>query len=410
MLNPRDHSYRWTLLFAGALALGVTACSSDDGGEDAGADAGVDSGVSFDATVVDSGTPDAGFPDSGPAPDAGHYCTMNGEVDVDGTGVPVADVSQTPVTVSNLTGTEMPAVLSCIDDPPSDNPPFINELCFAECVSFMGASPTQAEIDALEVTVFAQTMGGQPVDPSYDYVTGADRQPEARTGAGFDFVQNSQDCDSGWQLEIGYSNLGQVLAAETRYIVRVRTATTANADWPTVYMYNFIRRNDEVEDANCGNDEPRTAGRRFEFPIVPASLLSSAVTAAGGNVVGADDLGDGLGSGHAILEARDCAGGSGLTMEHVTGGFDTANAGAFYVGDDYSVSATPTETGALGLLLAVGFDGNTATSSSTIDVVAAVGASTDGTCTEEFGGIRMPVFSDGVTFVRMNRETVLHED
>jgi len=404
MLKPRDPTTRWTLLLAGALAFGATACSSSED-TDAGPDAGVeDSGIHPDATVVDTGIRyDGGVVDSGPPPDAGHYCTMNGEVDVYGTSVAVADVSGTPV--SNTGG---PAVTSCIDSPPSENPPFISEFCFTECVNFMGATPTEADVMALDVDVFEQTMGGNPVDPSYDYATGADRQPGANTTAGFRFVPNTMNCDSGWQIELGYSNIGHVLSSETRYVVRVRTATTANADWPTAYIYNFIRRNDQSPDNNCGNDEARIPSRMFEFPVVPASLLSSAVTAAGGNVVGADDLHDGLGSGHALLEARDCAGGGGLTIEGVTAGFSAAPAGAFYLDDDYAVDTTLDETAKTGLFLAVGFPGNTATSSATTNVAAAIGASTDGTCTEEFGGLQIPVYSDGVTLLRMNRETVLH--
>jgi hypothetical protein len=403
MLKRAHHTMPWPLLLGGALAL-TTACSGEDGG-DAGVDGGVDSGVVADSGVVqDAGFRDAGFPDSGPPRDGGHYCTTNGAVTVDGEAVPVGEPSTIPVTSAGTRG-----VLSCIDRPPNDNPAFINELCFTECLDFFGATPSEGEIQALDVAVFLQTLNGAPVDPSYDYATGQDRMPEGRTAAGFRITANAQDCDSGWQVELGYSNQGAVLSAETRYIVRVRTATTAKGGvWPTEYLYDFIRRNDQVPMVSvCGNAEQRIPGREFVFPVVPASLLASAATAAG-NVTGADDLFDGLGSGHALLEARDCTGGGGISMAHTTGGFLPAPAGAFYLDDELAVDSAATETAGNGLYLGVGFPGNTATSSATVQVSAAIGATTDGTCTEEFGGLEIPVFSDGVTFVRMNRETVLH--
>ncbi len=403
MLIPRDPNNGWTLLLAGALALGATACgSSDETDAGSGADAGVDAGqIQVDATVVDSGPqPDAGMP---PRPDAGHYCTMNGAVDVNGTAVPVADVSgQAQTTTGNG------AVTSCIDGPPNDNPGFISELCFAECANFHGATPSEAEVMALQVDVFLQTEDGSPVDPSYDYTTGVDRQPSANAGSGYDWVANTSDCDSGWQLEIGYNSSGDTLNSETSYIVRVRTATTAPGTWPTMYMYNFIRRNDQSPDNNCGNDEQRIPSRAFEFPIIPASMIANAVSAVGSPVVGADDLRDGLGKGHAIIEARDCAGGGGQTMSGVSAGFSPAPQGAYYLGEDNTVQSGDTETLTSGLFIGVGFGSNTATSSSAINVAAAIGLTTDGTCTEEFGGLEIPVFADGVTFLRMNRETVIH--
>lgn len=402
MLNRRDPMTRWTLVLASALALGATACGGSED-TDAGADAGVDAGVDTGVEPVDSGPrPDAGFVDSGPRPDAGHYCTSNGEVDVNGTAVAVADVTAPPVS-----STGGPAVLSCIDNPPSENPPFITELCFTECLNFMGATPSEADIQALQIDVFTQDDGGNPVDPSYDYTTRRDRQPAGNTGAGGRIIPNTSDCDSGYQIEVGYSNLGEVLASETRYIVRVRTAT-ASSPWPTTYLYNFIRRNDQSPDGNCGNDEQRIPSRQFEFPVPSAALLGAVVTAAGGNVVGADDLQDGLGSGHAIIEARDCAGGGGLTMSGVSAGFSPAPAGAYYLKSDFTVDSAATETADVGLYVAVGFPGNTATSSMTVNVASAVGATSDGSCTEEFGGLEIPVFSDGVTFLRTNRETVVH--
>lgn len=399
MLNRRDHTTRWTLLLASALTISATACSSTDD-PDAGVDAGVDAG--FDAGVVDSGPPaDAGFVDAGPRPDAGHYCTSGGQVDVNGTAVTVADPAAPPV--SNTGG---PAVLSCIDDPPSENPPFISELCFTECVNFLGGTPSPADVMALQLEVFEQDVGGTPSDPSYDYDTRVDRQPAARTNAGSRFLATS-DCDSGWQVEVGYASLGETLSSETRYVVRVRTATVSNP-WPTTYIYNFIRRNDQSPDNACGNDEQRIPSRQFEFPVPSAALLNAAVTAAGGGVVGADDLLDGKGSGHAIIEARDCAGGGGLTISGATAGFSPAPAGGFYLNSEYGLASAAVETEDVGLFVGVGFPGNTATSSMTVNVASALGATTDGSCTEEFGGLQIPVFSDGVTFLRFNRETVLH--
>lgn len=402
MLNPRDSKNGWTLLLAGALALGATACGSSDDTDAGSGDAGADAGqVQVDATVVDSGpAPDAGMP---PRPDAGHYCTTGGEVDVNGTAVPVADVS---AEAQSSTGSG--AVTTCIDGPPSDSPPFISEFCFTECVNFHGPTPSAAEVANLQVTVFEQVKDGNAVDPSYDYTTGADRQPGANTGAGHSWKENSADCDSGWQLEIGYNSIGETLNSETDYVVRVRTATTSAGTWPTMYMYNFIRRNDQSPANNCGNDETRIPSLAFEFPIIPANMIANAVSAVGATVNGSEDLGDGLGKGYAIIEARDCAGGGGQTMSGVSAGFAPAPQGAYYLGDDYTVQTGEAATLTTGLFIGVGFGANTATSSSAMNVAAAIGLTTDGTCTEEFGGLEIPVFADGVTFLRMNRETVLH--
>lgn len=372
----------------------------------------MDAGSTPDAGVRDSGAGgtdatvmpprDGGVRDSGPPADGGHYCTMNGEVDVNGTAVAVADVSGRPTTASGAT-----AVTSCIDNPPSDNPPFINELCFTECLDFLGESPTAADVSALDLDIFFAEMNGNPVDPTYDYGTRRDRMPNGNTGAGFRITENASDCDSGFQIEIGYGSSGQVLAAETQYIIRVRSATSA-VDWPTVYMHNFIRRNDEVPQVSvCGNDEQRIPSRAYEFPVVSSALLSSAVSQAG-NVVGAADLTDGLGSGHAIIETLDCTGGGGVPSAGISAGFNPAPAGAYFLDANYGLDTAATETSEAGLYLGVGFPGNTETSSMSVDITGAVGLTTTGACTEEFGGLVFPVYSDGVTYIRMNRETVIH--
>lgn len=407
-MQRREISFGWTLAAAGLLAL-ATACSGDDEGMDAGPrDAGAsDSG----ATVPDSGTgePDAGFVDAGPPRDGGHYCATNDEVDVNGTSVPVDPATTEPEGPGGLT-----ASLTCIDDPP-DPSPFPQQYCITECLDFMGYQPTEDEVRALEFALFRATdANGAPVDPSFDYDTYQDRSPGAARNFGFQVARNAMNCDSGWQVELGYNDLvpnpgaAQSFAIDEVFTVRVRTASTATQDasWPTMYYTNFVRRADETA-ANCGNEQ-RSPSNNFRWLVVPPTLVDAAVAEAG-NVPGSDDLLDGRGQGYALVEVRDCATGSGGTIAHATGGFVPAPAGTFYLDDTYGLAPDAMETDVFGTFMGVGLGDNTATSSDTADITAAVGLTTDGTCTEEYGGSTMPVYPDSVTFQRFNRETVIHE-
>ena len=385
------------------LAGWGVACSSDEDGGDSPMqrDTGVDTG--FAAT-------DVGFVDSGPRPDggfstptdAGHYCAMSDQVSVDGMLVPV-DTAQQPAMTS-----AGEASLSCIDAPP-DNGSFVENYCLAQCLDFLGYVPTPEEVGGLEFHAFPVSLNGAPVDPSFDYQTYQDRQTGARLPIGAQTVQvDTNDCASGWKLEMGYLDLGaDTFDTDTTYIIRVRSSSTSAA-FPTTYLYRIIRRVDEgTNSAACRQDPVRIPQRDFSFPVVPTNLVGAGVAAAGRDIPGSDDLYDGLGTGYAIVEVRDCSTG-GSPVAGATAGFLPSPSAFYYLDDDFTVGAGMS-TSLAGIYLGVGFPGLTATSSLSIDVRAGVGVlRNEDTCTEEYGAAVLPVFPDGVTYVRANRETVIH--
>jgi hypothetical protein len=394
------------MLSSGAL---LAACDGDDdGGADTGpADTGLDSGV-FDTGRPDSGIrPDSGDVDTG-VPDTGvDNCLPNNTVDVDGTGVRV-DEATTPPTSSG----GGVAVLSCNRTPP---PAFITDYCLVECVTFLGYTPSQAEVDELEFAAYAledQTMNPTGADPTYDPVTGIDNDPTARAGiASIVAAPPGSQCDSGYQLEIGFTagpGAGsESFRSEIRYVVRVRS-TTAAPSWVDTYHYDFVRRNDQVPmTSNCGVDETRIPSRAFEFPVIHTSILEDAIAGAGAPVPGSADLFDGRGTGYVVIEARDCAGGGGNPMTNATVGTTPMPISDVYPSDTFALNRTELYTARPGLWFGVGFDAFTATSSLSMDVVGAVGVTSDGMCTEAFGGVSFPVWPDAVTYIRFNRETIL---
>lgn len=402
-LSLADRPNRLFVLLA-ASALFVACGTGDD--DDTTADR--DGGTSRDAGPPrDAGFRDAGFRDAGPRRDAGHYCRGANGVDVDGTSVPVDDVTDEPRTEFGA------GVTSCIDDPISPQAMSF-EYCLFECVDFMGAQPTADDIAALEIAVFPFVDDQlDPVDPSYDWITGQDRQPSERLPVGYNFrtVQGAI-CDSGWAMELGFSDLGATtLFGERLYNLRVRSST-ASSPFIDTYYPGFIRRNasPEVAGANCqlSSVERTTPDATFEFVIGSRDLLSAAATGAGVPVPGSDDLDDGLGNGYALIEARDCSSSDGRSITNASGGFSPLPLGDYYPDDDYDLARRERYTAQRGRYLATGFAGVTATSSLAVDVTYAVGVSTDGTCTEEFGGGIVPIHSDSLTVIRTNHEDVIH--
>ena len=387
------------------LALGLTAvlgCSSDD--ELDGGPRGLDTGAGdFDAGFEpDLGFYDGGRPDVGPIPDAGSLCTINGTTLVDGISVPLSNPRGPP---ENRNGN--PSITRCIGRPFVDTTNFVNSYCPVECIDTFGIPLTPEIVDALEIAVFTEELEGNRVDPMFDVDTGVDRQPEARLPIGFRIVATSpQTCPSGYQLELGFSDLGaEPLVTKVRYIVRVRS-TSAAVDWPTTYHWGFVRRNDAVPVVSqCGAHTLRSPGVQLAFPIVPPELIRDGASLATG-VVGTDSFTDGRGMGYAMIETRDCDR-NGSLMARATAGFSPAPAGTFYVGITGVLAPAATETSVRGTMVGVGFPGNTETSTATRSTAAAVGVSVNGQCTEAFAGDSIPIYPDGVTYFRTGREVTL---
>jgi hypothetical protein len=402
----------FTLLISGALALaGCPSDDDDDGMTDASPDTGVnDTGVT-DSGTNDTGTNDTGTNDTGTNDTGVDTCLVNNTVDVAGTGVVVDEATAEP-----LTQGDTPAVLSC-RAPPA--PGFQNDYCLVECVDFLGYQPSRPEVEQLQIAVFPLfdfgSMTSFDIDPTYDRATGEDNDPASRLPIGFIFESpQNTDCASGWQLELAFTGNGPgggdaTLLAEFAYMLRVTTSSGANNPaWVDTYHYGFIRRNDEASNVGaCGINEARIPGTRYTFPVVHRSILEDAISNAGSPIPGSADLDDGLGSGYAILESRDCSSGGGLAMENATLGLTPTPIADVYPGAAFELNRTALFTSGIGHWLAVGFEEMTATSSMALDVVGAVGVSSEGTCTEAFAGSEFPVYPDSVTFIRFNRENAI---
>ncbi len=403
MLRTRAYTLGLTILVSGAFA-----CGDGDGGDTGPIDTGA-----RDAGQPDFGQlPDMGRRDFGPRPDLGSppdmgpqgYCVENGEVTVGVTQVPLADAMG-----PHTTNEGNPSRFSCIDNPPDDDPMFTSNYCFVECVDFLGYTPTQQEIDALEFNVFPLLPN---VDPSYDFNNGLERSPGDRLGVGAMVTSpQNNDCDSGFQIEFGFDEFGSArFETEVRYVIRVRNALNQADSWVTTYHHGFIRRNDQSPlTGACGVMEARVPSRAFTFPIVHRSLVESAVQAAGTAIPGSDNLFDGTGNGYVMTEVRDCSGASGSPSSGASVGVSPMPLASVYPDASYDFTANGSLTSSKGLHFAMGFTGTASTSSAAVDVAVAMGVTREQIgCTEEYGGQEIPVFSDSITFLRGSRETVLN--
>lgn len=390
---------------AGLLSASL-ACGDDDAPADSGvaADAGVtvDLGVASDAGETDLGAPDAGSRPDATAPlDAGYYCTMNGQAEVDGQPVPVPEATEAP------TSGPSPSSLTCID---RQVQPFDNRraVCFTQCADFFGFVPTPEQVRELEIAVFpAADLQGGRIDPSYDFVNRRERSPTEILGIGSRIVATqAPECTSGYQVEVGFLNLGSEMSTETEYVLRIRSRALTNPTWATTYVWDFIRRLDEANQigAVCSNDETRIPERGTAFPIVPGAALSQAIQATSATINGADDLFDGQGLGYAYVETRDCSS-TGSLSANMTVGFSPAPAAGAYVTESGSVDVAAQDTTTRGLFLALGLGSGTSSTGS--EARTAVGVNRDGACTEGFGGQTFTVFPDSVTFIRTGRETTI---
>lgn len=403
----RRHHFQSNLPLALGAILALSACGSGDDDTDIDPR---DGGVARDSGFVvrDAGFRDGGIRDAGPRRDAGHYCALGNEVQVDGEGVPVDPATATPEN-----GFGSPGALSCIDDVIPAQPQGF-EYCLFECLDVMGATLEDADYEALEVAVFeAFDDDGNAVDPTYDRVTGLDREPEARLDVGYNFRPvEGQVCESGWAIEIGFSDLGpRPLFGERHYDLRVTSSSTSDA-WVDTYYPSFIRRNasSEVAGAICqlSRVERTTPNSTIDFAMGTRAVIGAAAAGAGLTIPGSDDFDDGRGSAYALIEVRDCSGSDGRALSNTTAGFLPVPLADYYPGDDEDLARRDRFTDQRGRYLAVGFAGMTATSSLATDVRFGVGVTRDETCTEEFGGGVVPVVPDSLTVIRANAETVLH--
>lgn len=395
-------------LLASSMLLLAAACGDDGGPTDASVvpDAGVDADLGAPPDTgslpADMGAADAGATrDAATRPDAGYYCTMGGTEQVEGEPVPVPEATEVPRAGATA------ASLRCIDrrvEPFSSR----RTMCFTQCLDFLGFQPTADQVRELQIDVFpAETLDGMAVDPSYDFATLRDRDPMNRLGVGsvIRATQTSQ-CDSGYQIELGFLDLGTDITTETEYVIRARSRATANQTWATSYLWNFIRRLDEANQigAVCSNNENRVPERGVTFPVVPAETLRQAIQTTGSTVDGSSDLFDGQGLGYTIVETRDCSSSGNLTSNFTVGVAPAAAAGG-YLSDSGAIDAMASGTTNRGAYLGLGVGSATSTTGAILR--AAVGINRDGACTEAFGGQIYSVFPDSVTYVRMNRETTI---
>lgn len=394
------------LTLALTLASMAIACGDGDNGDP---DAGVtpaDSGqIGQDAFVLpDVPNPDAApRADTGPS-DAGHFCVMNDQVEIEGTNVSVDPA--TAETENPATG-QASVLNSCIDRRPTQV--IGAPLRYRGCLRFVGGAPTQQELDQLEITVFRELDGnGDRIDPSYDRQTGQDRAAAQRIATDvLKVAVDPQVCPSGWQLLLGANSLGaNGLVTDLAYVIRFRTSTTSGANtWLDTYYFGMDIRADQLEAGSSPTDicTPQTCSGRFDAVVFRQSGVSALITASGANIPGAADLTDGEGSGHALLQTFDC---QDLPMEGAGGGFEPAPTAASYLTGGYGWSSASTNTSSAAALLGLGFTGTSSTAG--INVRGAVTVNRDGTCSEQFAGRAVMVFPDAISVVRSARDNTIN--
>lgn len=392
------------------LPAAVVAACDDSGGNADGGAGPADSGVApaMDAEVADAGRADMGIRDVGirdaTVPDASAFCAVNDRIAVGQTQVQVGSASMPARSPSGSA-----ASTGCIDRRPTMGE-FAVTLYLSGCLNIVGGggAPTQGELNALEMSIFPEKDAlGEKVDPSYDFVTGADRAPNERLE--LPLVIDTQVapavCASGMQYTLGFDvPASNALFSETFYVVRTRTATGAAAVWMTQYHTGIIARNDQVRGAALDRCTTMSCFLRRNLSLVRTAVVTSLVQNAQMPVPGGANLGDGRGTGYALVEANDCG---DAPVHYAVAGFspEPLNKG-YFLSSGFDPLAT--ESDPLGLFAAIGFPGQSATSSAALPVTAAVGLSSTGACTEEFGGGVIDVYPDSITAFRSGRETTLH--
>lgn len=327
---------------------------------------------------------DTSFSDAGSHGNSGSACLSMGAAWVESAPVGVDEATQLAVRVGGDA-----AELSCLGQahiPTGDPMP----LCFTQCVDFLGYQPSPEQVQELEVDVFlAEDADGQPADPSFDPRTREERSPELRLAVGAS-LRSTSACSSGYQIELGYLEDGDGVFSQTAYVIRVRSRASAQPTWATLYAWDFVRQNDQLDalGTECGSYASRIPERQASFPIVAAVELQSAARRAGVEIPGIDNLFDGWGSGHVVLDALDCAP-LGQPLAHTTVGFEP--------------SARALQPWGASRHLALGIG----EAETPFEARWAVGARRSELCTEALYGARISLFPDAVTFVRADREQTL---
>ncbi|MFO0728993.1 MAG: hypothetical protein U1E65_34760 [Myxococcota bacterium] len=392
---------RTSILSASVLAFAAAVFAVGCGGGDSGADAGVgrDAFEPVDlGIVVDT---DAGFIDAQPRVDAGprdagHYCVENMHIPAGNMSVAVASTTITPTNPQDNRSS-----MTCIGVRPNLN--IGAPVRFRGCASFIGSTPTQAQLDELQIAVFPAQLNGQPVDPTYDPRTGADRTPAARIHPSI-HKAFSGNCEHGVEIEIGRDSVGQNgLVTDVAYTLRVSSSSVAGNTWMDAYHFNVTVRSDGLENGSAGTDRctPQTCSGRVNLILVKKAGFVDLAAHAGLNNLGSLD--DHSGPGHAIIQANDCL---DIPMRSALAGFNPVPAETNYLTGGLTISSPrATATSTSGALVGFGF---AETSSVTpVSVGMAVALSRDGACTEAFGSVVVPVYSDAISFVRSGRETTL---
>ncbi len=388
-----------------ALSLGalcLSACSSEDTPPDSGvtgADASdpVDLGV---AMIPDVGRPDAQVrPDSGLA-DAAQECVMNGAVEVDGVNVNVGTTTMEPVN-----GVGQAGDLRC------RAPLSLRVLMRVQgCINFIGAVPSQAELDQLDIEVFSAVNpdDGEPTDPTYDPATGLDRTPAARVSPDVVLSYDQTACPGGVRMVLGGESIGtSALGTGTSYIIRTRSSTVGIVGEPLFvdqYFFGMIVYGDQLELGGGATDRctPAACAGRMDLVVARRHALHLIGGMTGTAIEGFANLSDHVGSGHAMIQTMDCG---GISMSNVASGFTPAPAARSYLTATNAHSGAATVTSTTGILLGLGFTGTTTAAPRTITAASAV--TSDGACMLPFAGGAFPVYPDAISLVRLGRETFL---
>ncbi|MBI2375101.1 MAG: hypothetical protein HYV07_13980 [Deltaproteobacteria bacterium] len=395
------------IVFRSILAASVIAVAACDD-ESSENDGGLGDAVAPDAPPrYDGGPlPDTGpRPDSGPAVDAGAEdlrCVENGVIAVGAANVSV-DETTTPATVAGGSPD-----LSCVGE---DAPRVLaGGVTFRACLHVLGGTLTrqQAE-DQLSIAIFKSfdDQGTEDrVDPAKS-ADGSDRRADRRISPDVVYSTNV-DCPSGVQVELGRAALAEhQLKADLPYVIRLSDSSTiagSGGRWATSYVFGAAVNTSDLEAGSGlgGNCSPNVCRGRVDLFAAGAAWLKDQVTRTGAVVEGGTDLTDGVGDGYAMVQTNDC---KDAPLEHATAGFAPEPSEAAYLGADRVVSPTATETADLGLYLGLGFADTSSTSPTTI--TAAVGVSSDGTCTEEYAGAQLFVYPDALSVLRAGHRAVL---
>ncbi|MBI4815724.1 MAG: hypothetical protein HY791_05690 [Deltaproteobacteria bacterium] len=370
-----------------------------------------------DASVADTGTPDAGRydggpkadaaprPDSGPLPDTGTTdlrCVENGVITVGATNVSVGESSG----ASTVSGAS--ADLSCIgEDPPRV---LAGGVTFRACLQVLGGAVTKADVESqLSIAVFksfdSQVIEDR-VDPSKN-TDGSDRRADRRISPDI-VVSENTDCPSGIQIELGRDVMAEhQLKADLPYAIRLTASSSVGAAasrWATSYVFGAGVKTADLEAGSGlgGNCSPNVCRGRVDLFAVEQTWLKDQVARSGALVEGGTNLTDNDGDGYAVVQANDC---KDSAMAKATVGFSPAPSEAGYLGEDRIFSSATNETASHGLFIGLGFAGTSSTTPATI--TTAIGASSDGSCTEEYAGGQLSVFPDSVSVLRAGYRSVL---